>query len=410
MGERLFSRRRFIAATGASLTAAGLATLTVGAQQNNDDSPSTAETEWEDIRKRTTNFNSKIGNILDTQSILSGPVNFFSSEQQSSLEGDHADSARTRQTPAPGPSQSPTAVAVGEGGIVLARDEGGSWKTVFDKGPTGNSNTLTSLSVYSFVQNNPVILESSQQQRFSRLRAGAWVVGENGAVGKYDAVKDVLHDHSKPNGLTHDFLHIVVTESPRGANVYIASKPGEIVYSFAGGESRTWNSTKISEAPMKAVDFHGPRSGHAIDSTQTVYATTDGTTWTPIGIPSATNTFYGVESRAPNDVTVAAGGGFIWRWNGYRWTPKHTGDDALRDVDRGYSGPNGLACGADGTIQRYDGAWKAEQTPTDETLLGVARATDYQSNNLDIAVGKQGTILEKKRPPKPPRFFNGSVS
>lgn len=148
---------------------------------------------------------------------------------------------------------------------------------------------------------------------------------------------------------------------------------------------------------LKAVDLHGPRSGHPIDRTQTVYATTDGTTWTPIGIPYATNTFHGVESRAPNDVIVSAGGGSSGSGTGYRWTPKHTGDDALRDVERGYSGPNGLACGADGTIQRYDGTWNTEQTPTDETLLGVARGKNYQSNQIDIAVGEHGTILEKKR-------------
>lgn len=42
-------------------------------------------------------------------------------------------------------------------------------------------------------------------------------------------------DRSKPNGVTQDFTGVAVTPRPREENVYIASKSGQIVYSFAGG-------------------------------------------------------------------------------------------------------------------------------------------------------------------------------
>jgi len=261
------------------------------------------------------------------------------------------------------------AYAVGSGGDVLRRTDAG-WERVIDGGPTGNGNPLYGAGV---------------TDDGDRL----WFVGGSGAIGEYDVTTGTLYDHSAPNDVTNNFNDVAVQGPAGDANVYIAGDSGAIYYSFENGESGTWdNTTPGSGSAINAVDFHGPRSGHAVDGNQTVFATDDGTTYEKIGIENANYNFYGVDSDASDDLTVSGGGGSIYDWDGAEWVRTGLGDADLNDVD--VDGGNGLTVGGGGKVfAQTDGTWAQEDTPTGANLNAVVRGP------VDIAVGASGAIIEK---------------
>ena len=60
-------------------------------------------------------------------------------------------------------------------------------------------------------------------------------------------------------------------------------------------------------------------SGGLAGNGNTLYgsdATDDGSTWEGVGIADANDNFDGVDSDAPDDLTVAGGGGTVYHWNG----------------------------------------------------------------------------------------------
>jgi len=94
----------------------------------------------------------------------------------------------------------------------------------------------------------------------------------------------------------------------------------------------------------------------------------------------------------PKDVNVAAGGGIVYRYDGFRWTP-HVIDDgrqAIRGIDR--DGDDGFAAGAGGKVyERLSaGQWQRIQTPSESQLNGAASGEGYA-----VAVGAGGTIVER---------------
>jgi len=263
------------------------------------------------------------------------------------------------------------AYAVGTGGVVLERTDDG-WRKLLDGGPTGNGNSLYGLDV---------------TDDGDRL----WFVGASGAIGEYDIPARTLYDHSAPDDVTNNFNGVAVTGEAGEANVYVAGDSGKIYGSFENGATGTWDDvTPGSGAAINAIDFHGPRSGHAVDGNKTVFVTDDGTTWEKIGIADANENFYGVDSDAADDVTVSAGGGMLHNWDGSSWVPQDTGDATLRDVEA--DGVDALAVGGGGKVYRRDAeGWTQEATPTGQNLKAVT-PTD---SSVEIAVGAGGTILER---------------
>ncbi|MGZ0746062.1 hypothetical protein [Haloparvum sp. AD34] len=259
--------------------------------------------------------------------------------------------------------------AVGNGGNLLTQD-GDLWTIVRQGGPTGNGNDLYGADV----------------------TAGGdrvWFVGASGAIGEYVPATDTLYDHSAPNDNTNNYNGVAVTGEAGDANVYVAGDSGKIYYSFENGDAGTWDYvTPGSGSAIKAVDFHGPKSGHAIDTNGKVFATDDGVTWNAIGVEDANVTFYGVDSDAADDVTVSGGNGSLLDYADSQWTVDQLGDKTFTDVE--VSGNDGIAVGSSGTVHEIvDGVRASLDTPTGENLNAVLR------DGTDVAVGASGIVIEK---------------
>lgn len=262
------------------------------------------------------------------------------------------------------------AYAVGGGGYAVERTDDG-WGIAASGGPTGNGNDLYGSDV------------TDDGERL-------WFVGASGAIGEYDVRTRDLTDHSAPDDVTNNFNDVAVTGEAGEANVYIAGDSGKIYYSFENGEPGTWDAvTPGSGSNVNAIDFHGPRSGHAVDGNKTVFVTDDGSTWETVGIADANYNFYGVDSDAADDVTVAGGGGTVYHWDGSQWVREDTGDASLRDVE--LAGERGLTVGSGGAVYRRDAdGWTQEATPTGSNLRAVLDA-----DGLEVAVGSSGTVVER---------------
>lgn len=261
------------------------------------------------------------------------------------------------------------AFAVGGGGDILQRTDIG-WVRVLDGGPTGNSNDLYGAAA------------TDDGRRL-------WVVGASGAIGEYDVQTGSLVDHSAPNDVTNNFNDVSVVGDAGDANVYIAGDSGKIYSSSANGATGTWDQvTPGSGSAIRAIDFHGPTSGHAVDGNQTVFTTADGGVYERIGIANANVNFYAVDSDGSDEVNVAGGGAMVHRWDGARWTPTDLGDASLRDIE--LANGSGYVVGGGGTVfSLQNGAWTRASTPTGQNLKSVRRG------ETDIAVGAAGTIIEK---------------
>ncbi|QAU12422.1 hypothetical protein EKH57_06645 [Halorubrum sp. BOL3-1] len=259
--------------------------------------------------------------------------------------------------------------AVGGGGVLTAPGPDG-WRTLRAGGPTGNGNDLYGASV------------TDDGER-------VWFVGASGGIGEYVPATDTLVDHSAPLDNTNNYNDVAVAGTAGEANVFVAGDSGKIYYSFENGADQTWDYvTPGSGSALPAIDFHGPKSGHAIDTNGRVFATDDGVTWTAIGIEDADVTFYGLDSDAEDDITVSGGNGSVFTYDGGQWTPDVLGDADLTDVET--DGESGPTVGNGGVIQELTSEDRyLLQTPTGENL----NAVDVDDNA--VVVGSSGTVLRR---------------
>jgi hypothetical protein len=261
------------------------------------------------------------------------------------------------------------AYAVGDGGLVLRRDEAG-WTKVLDGGPTGNGNTLFGVDVAGY-------------------GSDLWFVGASGAIGKYDVETGNLENYSAPDDVTNNFNDVSVRTTSEGTNVYVAGDSGKIYRSFDGGRAGTWDyTTPGSGSAVNAIDYFGGRSGNAVDGNMSVFQSDDGSTYGKTGVADANNDFFGVDSDAFGDVTVVGGGGTVLEWDGAEWVRTGLGDARLQDVevdDIAYT------VGGGGTVfRREGGTWTQESTPVGENLKAVANGP------TPLAVGAGGAVVARK--------------
>ncbi len=263
------------------------------------------------------------------------------------------------------------AYAVAGGGILLER-QSDAWVKVLDDGPSSNGNDLLGLDVTD---------DSTH----------LWLVGASGAIGEYDVTTGSLTDRSAPMDVTNNFTGVAVTGQSGSARVTVTGASGKVYYSADNGASGTWNeNTPGSGAGLRAVDFYAGTEGHLVDGNQTVFETTDGETFSEIGIADADVGVEGVDSDASDDVWVAGGGGTVFRWDGDEWTPTDLGDPGLADIEVADDDQSGYTVGVSGAVFHFDGSdWARKETPTGQNLEAIVQG------DPPIAVGASGTILER---------------
>lgn len=268
--------------------------------------------------------------------------------------------------------------AVGSGGDVLARRRSG-WQKVVEYGPQARSRPLTGVDV------------TDDGKRI-------WFVGGSGVIGEYDVETETLTNYSAPNEKTSTWEDVAVTgDSGGGERLYFVNGSGELLIGVRQSSGAIKYEDVIKPgggSTIPGIDFHTKKNGHVTSTSQLVSETTSGgSKWEKIGIGFAGQNFFDVASVGMEDVNVAGGGGIVYRYDGFRWTP-HVIDDgrqAIRAIDRDRD--RGLAAGAGGKVyeRRSAGQWRRFQTPVETKFRGVS----HGRNGVDVAVGGGGTIVER---------------
>ncbi|WP_190303738.1 hypothetical protein [Haladaptatus sp. R4] len=268
--------------------------------------------------------------------------------------------------------------AVGAGGDVLARRASG-WQKVVEYGPQARSRPLTGVDV---TDDGKAI----------------WFVGGSGVIGEYNVATETLTNYSAPKGKTSTWEDVAVTgNADTDERLYFVNGSGELLVGIRQ-DSGVIKYKKVIKpgggSTIPGIDFHSRKKGHVCSTSQFVAKTTDGGgKWSRIGIDFAGGAFFDIASVGPKDVNVSAGGGTVYRYDGFRWTPHVIDDDkqGIRAIDR--DGENGLAAGNGGKVyeRQSAGQWTRYRTPVSTKLLGVSNG----SNGVDVAVGAGGTIVER---------------
>lgn len=274
--------------------------------------------------------------------------------------------------------------AAGKDGNLLSK-ENGSWEKTVAAGPHTRNNSLRTIAV------------TDDGKR-------VWFAGASGALGAFDVDKERKIDYSAPNGMTSTWEGITLTGKRDQETIYVSNGSGEVLKGIHDADGCVqWQG--VTEpgggSRMPAIDFQEANTGigHAVDTSQGVYETTDaGDTWSKVGISESQVGYYDVASFVNADgeqiVYVAGGDGKVYRLNCTcdNWTPLQVSDKTLRGVT--HQAGARLAVGAAGRIhEKPDGGnWQRLDSPVTSDLYEVAYGgSDY----ADVAVGASGTILER---------------
>jgi len=259
--------------------------------------------------------------------------------------------------------------AVGTGGVVLERGDAG-WTTVLQGGPAGDGNDLLAVDATGDGEH-------------------VWYAGSSGALGVHDPSTGEFFDRSGPDDTGDNFQAVAAAGSAGDANVYAATGSGHVFYSLDDGAEGSWEyASPTSGTAIVALDMHGETAGHLVDADGSVYQTTDGQSWSRIGIADADVDLRGLDSDGLDDVWVVGNAGTVYHYDGTEWTTATAGTPDLVDVEVASTG-EAMAAAADGSVyHRADGSWHADSTETERALHGVALGSP------NAAVGAGGTALE----------------
>jgi hypothetical protein len=268
------------------------------------------------------------------------------------------------------------AYAVGEGGVVLAR-EADAWELVLEHGPNADGESLRGI-------------DATDDGRV------VWFTGDGGALGRYDVEEGRLTDHSAPEERTSTWTAVAVVGRAGGEHVHLANGSGELLRGTYDGGDVDWGEIHKPGSGSSITDLaFDDAVGYVCDSSQGVYATTDdGERYETIGIEDA-NTDFAALAATDAELVVAGGDGTVFRYDGSVWTTLRAGETALRAID--LTNETGLAAGDAGTVfERADGGWEPVETPVDADLQGVLVGAAGRARP-DVAVGTDGTIVERDR-------------
>ncbi|RJT03899.1 hypothetical protein [Halococcus sp. IIIV-5B] len=265
------------------------------------------------------------------------------------------------------------AYAVGENGVVLAREDDG-WAIAVEGGPTANGNPLRGVD--------------------ATADGGAvWFAGDSGVLGRYRDGE--LTDHSAPEDRTSTWTDVAVTGTAGDERVHLVNGSGELLRGRYDDGRVSWGGVEKpgSGSSISAVSFVDDDRGHLCDTSQGVYGTTDGgESYERVGIDDANAAFTGVDA-AGSTVVVSCDDGAVFRYDGSVWTRLHAAETELSAID--LAGESGLAAGDAGTVvELVDGGWETVEAPVDADLSGVTIGQSG-SDGSDIAVGTDGTVIER---------------
>jgi streptogramin lyase len=275
--------------------------------------------------------------------------------------------------------------AVGKSGNVLAR-VGDTWKIAVDDGPHTRDNALKAAAV------------TDEGKRI-------WFAGSSGALGAYDVETGIKYDYTAPQGKTSTWEGVTVNGTRESEVIYITNGSGEIMRGHHDSDGCVvWDSVikpsdGTSGSTMPAVDFRNSSTGHAVDTSSTVFETTDGgSSWNQVGIPDSQVNLNDVISYTNKDgknfVYVAAGSGKIYRLDCDcdNWTPTDVGSNHLFTITR--RGDDKLVAGQSGVIHEVTNqeGWQSLSSGVSADLYEAAYG---DSSSPDVIVGGGGTILER---------------
>ncbi|EMA44476.1 hypothetical protein [Halococcus saccharolyticus] len=265
---------------------------------------------------------------------------------------------------------------VGENGVVLARGADG-WEIVLEHGPSADDQSLRDV-------------DATDDGR------AIWFAGDGGALGRYDVEESHLTDHSAPEDQTSTWTAIAIVDSTGEEHVHLANGSGEVLRGTYDDGDVDWGEIHKPGSGSSITDLAFDTDvGYACDSSQGVYATTDGgASYETIGIEDA-NTDFAALAATDAELVVAGGDGTVFRYDGSVWTTLRAGETALRAID--LTDETGLAAGDAGDVfEHADGGWEAVETPTDADLRGILVGA-ARRGRPDVAVGADGTIVERDR-------------
>ena len=265
--------------------------------------------------------------------------------------------------------------AVGGGGYVFKRTSSG-WTTAVSDGPSSNGNTL-----YCSAPTD------SEQY--------LWFGGSSGALGVYDVVNDNLTDHSAPNNLTSTWQAAEVRGFAGQERIYITNSSGKVVIGNSNIDGVDWSSpiTPGDGSTLTGISFVSDSRGYVCDTNGKVFETEDGGwNWTEIGIQNPGASLYDIDAQAKDDITVAAGSGFYFTYDGDVWTKVSVGGNARRAVHR--VDDRSFVVGGGGDIyKRLEFEYKQVEDAGSTTLYDVEITND--SRLPAVVVGNSGTVLEQ---------------
>ncbi|WP_228842417.1 beta propeller repeat protein [Halococcus agarilyticus] len=265
--------------------------------------------------------------------------------------------------------------AVGEDGVVLAREETG-WTTVIGSGPATDRNRLTCVAA-------------------TPDRERCWFAGDSGALGLYDTRTGRKYDYTAPMEKTSTWEAIAVAGTPRDERLCVANGSGEVLpIGFdEHGCPRYGAVVEPGGGSTIAALAADATACYAADTSASVFETGD-EEWSEIGIDCAQVDFFGL-CLAGDSLLVGGDDGTIYRYDRAcgNWTPLSVGEAAIHAlaIDGDAAGTRAAAVGEGGAIveRTPDRGWHGVDSPTDADLWGVALGS------TGVAVGEDGTIIER---------------
>lgn len=268
------------------------------------------------------------------------------------------------------------AYAVGEDGVVLAR-EGGDWTVRLERGLADAGDGLRTAAVTS---NGRAL----------------WVAGDSGAIGLYDVVADRAVDFSAPKEKTTSWTAIAAAGLAGEERITAINSSGELLRGRRDGAEMTWgdvskpgSGSSIADIALTSLSY-----GYIVDTDGGVFGSRDGgATWARIGIDGAGVDFAAVSAIDTGHVTVAGGNGAVYGYNGVDWSRATVGEQPIAALARDRD--TALAVSSSGAIyeRSFDGWTPLVRLRPGNDLHAVALGT---ARSPRLVVGESGTVFERR--------------